>query len=74
MSPLCRNSYNLHNTLLIIKGLIETLHPPFKLNLEGGLGRIPTTQSASQPARAGREVVSVVVRWGGEGRSRGGGY
>ena len=61
MSPLCCNSYNLHNTLLIIKGLIETLHPPFKLNLDGGLGKIP-----SQPAdRAGRQVVSVVVDWGG---------
>ena len=61
MSPLCCNSYNLHNTLLIIKGLIETLHSPFKLNLEGGLGKI-ASQSASQLiVIAGRKVVSVVL-------------
>ena len=64
MSPLCCNSYNLHNALLIIKGLIETLHSQFKFNQEGGLGKM-----ASQPAdRAARKVVSAVF-W-----SRGGGY
>ena len=43
MAPLCSNSYNLHNTLLIIKGLIETLPSPTGGRLGGTLCRVIKT-------------------------------